>query len=104
MPDLLIVQGEAPAALGRLPAPHAIFIGGGGSDDGVMDAALAALRSGGRLVANAVTVEMERLLLDLFSTRGGDLVRLSVARAEPIGDMTGFRPSMPITQWRWTKP
>lgn len=104
VPDLLIVQGQAPAALARLPAPHAIFIGGGGSDPGVMDAALAALRSGGRLVANAVTLEMESLLLDLFAERGGDLVRLSVARAEAIGDMTGFRPAMPITQWRWTKP
>lgn len=104
VPDLRIVQGSAPAALDGLPAPHAIFIGGGGSQAGVMEAAMAALRPEGRLVANAVTTEMESLLLDLHRLRGGTLTRIEVARAAPVGGMTGWRPAMPITQWAWTKP
>ena len=63
VPDLAVVEGKAPAALAGLPAPNAVFIGGGGTDDGVMDAAIHALPSGSRLVANAVTLAMERGLL-----------------------------------------
>lgn len=104
VPDLRVVGGPAPHALAGLEAPHAIFVGGGGTDPGVMEAALTALRPGGRLVANAVSLEMEQVLLALFAERGGDLVRLAVAQAAPLGGMTGWRPAMPITQWRWSKP
>jgi precorrin-6B C5,15-methyltransferase / cobalt-precorrin-6B C5,C15-methyltransferase len=104
VPDLEVVEGAAPAALEGLEAPHAIFVGGGGSDEGLMEAALSALRPGGRLVANAVTLEMEHVLLTLQSQLGGELLRLAVVHAEPLGGMTGWRPAMPITQWRWTKP
>jgi len=104
VPDLRVVEGTAPSALADLPPPHAIFVGGGGSDPGVMDAAIAALRPGGRLLANAVTLEMEQVLLALHASHGGELARISVSRAEPIGTMTGWRPAMPITQWRWKKP
>lgn len=103
VPDLRVVAGRAPEALAGLDAPHAIFIGGGGSKPGVMETAIAALRPGGRLVANAVTLEMEQALLALHTRHGGDLVRLSIAHAEPLGTMTGWRPAMPITQWRWVK-
>lgn len=104
VPDLRVVSGRAPAALAGLDAPHAIFVGGGGTDAGVMEAAMAALRPGGRLVANAVSLEMEQMLLALANQHGGDLIRLSVAQAAPLGGMTGWRPAMPITQWRWCKP
>lgn len=104
VPDLSVVVGTAPQALTGLQAPHAIFIGGGGSDNGVMDAALSALRPGGRLVANAVTLEFEAILLAHHSELGGNLTRIAVSRADPIGSMTGWRPAMPITQWTWTKP
>lgn len=104
VPGLAIVEGEAPAALSGLQAPDAIFIGGGGSDAGVLDAAIDQLRSGGRLVANAVTTEMEALLLAEYTRRGGSLIRIDIARAAPVGRMTGWRPAMPITQWSWTKP
>ncbi|WP_378950217.1 precorrin-6y C5,15-methyltransferase (decarboxylating) subunit CbiE [Mesorhizobium sp. ANAO-SY3R2] len=104
VPGLSIVHGAAPAALAGLPAPHAIFIGGGGSEPGVFDAAIAALRPGGRLVANAVTLEMETLLLARHAALGGDLIRLQVSRAAPVGNMTGWRPAMPVTQWSWVKP
>lgn len=104
MPDLTIVVGDAPAALDGLPAPDAIFIGGGGSEPGVLDAALSALKPGGRLVANAVTLELEAMLIDLHARHGGELVRIALSRAEPVGSMTGWRPAMPITRWTWVKP
>ena len=104
VPGLRLVEGTAPVALSGLPAPDAIFIGGGGSEPGVMDAAMEALKPGGRLVANAVTLEMEAVLLSLHARLGGSLMRLSVARASPVGGMTGWRPAMPVTHWVWTKP
>lgn len=103
VPGLTMVEGQAPDALIALTPPHAIFVGGGGSDPGVMEAAIAALRPGGRLVANAVTLEMEQVLFAQHGAHGGELVRLSVAQVEPLGSMKGWRPSMPITQWRWKK-
>lgn len=103
VPGLKVVAGHAPEALAGLPAPDAVFLGGGGSDPGVADAAVTALKPGGRLVANAVTLEMEALLLSLHAARGGELCRLAVSRAAPVGGMTGWRPAMPITQWSWTK-
>ncbi|MEP9388580.1 precorrin-6y C5,15-methyltransferase (decarboxylating) subunit CbiE [Mesorhizobium sp. KR9-304] len=103
VPDLRVVEGAAPAALAGLPAPDAIFIGGGGTDDGVLDAAIAALPSGGRLVANAVTLEMEALLLAKHAALGGELVRIAISRETAIGRMSGWRPAMPVTQWSWVK-
>jgi len=104
VPNLRVVEGKAPEALTGLEPPHAIFVGGGGSDPGVMETALTALRPNGRLVANAVTLEMEQVLLELHAKHGGELKRIAVSQAEALGSMTGWRPAMPITQWRWTKP
>ena len=104
VPGLTIIEGEAPDALAGLPTPDAIFIGGGGSDAGVLDAAISQLRRGGRLVANAVTTEMEAVLLAEHARRGGSLTRIDIARAAPVGGMTGWRPAMPVTQWCWIKP
>jgi precorrin-6Y C5,15-methyltransferase (decarboxylating) len=104
VPGLTIIEGEAPGALAGLPTPDGIFIGGGGSDAGVLDAAISRLRRGGRLVANAVTTEMEAVLLAEHARRGGSLTRIDIARAAPVGRMTGWRPAMPVTQWCWIKP
>jgi precorrin-6Y C5,15-methyltransferase (decarboxylating) len=104
VPGLVVVEGAAPAALAGLERPAAIFIGGGGSDPGVLDAAMNALPGGGRLVANAVTLEMEALLLASHAAHGGDLTRIAVSRASPIGSMQAWRPAMPVVQWSWTKP
>ena len=104
VPGLLLVEGAAPDALAGLPTPQAIFLGGGATDPGVMEAALAALAPGGRLVANAITLETEALLLARHAALGGDLLRLAVSRAAPVGGMTGWRPAMPVTQWSWRKP
>jgi precorrin-6Y C5,15-methyltransferase (decarboxylating) len=108
VPGLAIVEGTAPAALAGLPTPDAIFVGGGASDPGVLDAVLAALRTGGRLVVNAATLQTEALLLARYSGLGGELIRIAISRADPVGNMTSsmriWRPAMPITQWRWVKP
>jgi precorrin-6Y C5,15-methyltransferase (decarboxylating) len=104
VPELEIVQGRAPEALAGLARPDAIFVGGGMLDDGVFDAVWSALKPGGRLVANAVSLETEARLADYFRQFGGDLIRLQVARADKVGAMTGWRPAMPVTQWRVRKP
>ena len=103
VPALQLIEGRAPDALAGLPEPDAIFIGGGGSGDGVLQAALTTLKPGGRLVANAVTLEMEQVLLNAHSQWGGSLTRLSIDRAEPVGRMTGWRPAMPVTQWIFSR-
>jgi precorrin-6B C5,15-methyltransferase / cobalt-precorrin-6B C5,C15-methyltransferase len=104
VPNLDVCAGTAPAALRDLASPDAIFIGGGVSDAGLLDAAIAALRSGGRLVVNAVTLDSEALLIARYRAAGGELLRLSVARAAPLGTTAGWRPALPITQWVWVKP
>ncbi|HTR86134.1 MAG TPA: precorrin-6y C5,15-methyltransferase (decarboxylating) subunit CbiE [Reyranella sp.] len=106
-PDLRIVPGRAPDALAGLPAPDAVFVGGGLSDDGVFDAAWAALKSGGRLVANAVSLASEAKLIGLFQRHGGELTRLEISRsgkAGTSGRVFVWRPAAPIIQWRVTKP
>jgi len=103
VPGLAIIEGAAPAALAGLPTPNAIFVGGGGSEAGVMDTAIDALRTGGRLVANAVTLEMEAMLLRFYARLGGELGRIALSRAMPLGGMAGWRPALPVTQWVWTK-
>ena len=97
-PRLKLVEGRVPDALGGLPAPNAIFIGGGLSRDLALRCR-EALRPNGRLVANCVTLESEAILLALHAELGGDLVRLSAARAEPVGPYRGWRAAMPVTQW-----
>jgi precorrin-6Y C5,15-methyltransferase (decarboxylating) len=104
VPGLVVVEGAAPKAFAKLRTPDAIFIGGGGSDAGVLEKAIKALRPGGRLVANAVTLEMEALLLDEHNKRGGGLIRIALSRAAPVGSMQSWRPAMPVTQWSWVKP
>ncbi|TPJ79989.1 precorrin-6y C5,15-methyltransferase (decarboxylating) subunit CbiE [Mesorhizobium sp. B2-6-2] len=104
VPGLVVIEGAAPKALAKLETPDAIFIGGGGSDAGVLEKAIKALRPDGRLVANAVTLEMEALLLDQHNRRGGDLTRIALSRAAPVGSMQAWRPAMPVTQWSWVKP
>lgn len=103
VPDLRVVAGRAPEALSDLPQPQAIFIGGGG-DDAVLDAAIAALPPQGRIVANAVTLETEARLIARQANHGGTLTRIEISRAEAVGGLTGWRAAMPITQWVWVKP
>lgn len=96
-PKLELIEGMVPAALDGLAPPDAIFIGGGLSHE-VFTSAWAALRPLGRLVANAVTLESEAELIALHSEFGGDLVKLQISRVEPIGPLSGWKPSRPVTQ------
>jgi len=102
VPGLRIIEGEAPEALAGLDAPDAIFIGGGLSV-AVFEACWQALRPLGRLVVNAVTLESEAVLLALHAEYGGDLVKIAVSRVAPIGQLHGWRPLMPVTQWALVK-
>lgn len=103
VPGLEIRNEEAPQGLAGLPTPDAVFLGGGISE-ATIDAAMGALRSGGRLVAHAVTLGSEAVLMSAYAARMGALLRLAVTRAEPVGPFQGWRPAMPVTQWSWTKP
>ncbi|MGW4310000.1 precorrin-6y C5,15-methyltransferase (decarboxylating) subunit CbiE [Streptomyces californicus] len=103
VPGLRVVTGPAPASLAGLPVPDAVFIGGGLTAPGLLDACWEALRPGGRLVANTVTLESEALLAGRHAAYGGELVRLAVAHAVPVGGFTGWRQAMPVTQWSVVK-
>jgi precorrin-6B C5,15-methyltransferase / cobalt-precorrin-6B C5,C15-methyltransferase len=103
VPGLEVIEGRAPDILPGLPQPQAIFVGGG-ADTAVLDAASVALIPGGRLVVNAVTLETEALLIARHAVQGGDLIRIAIERAGPLGRMQGWRPAMPVTQWTWIKP
>ncbi len=98
VPHLELVEGEAPAALEGLPRPDAVFVGGGLAMPGLLERCWEALPFGGRLVANAVTLEGEARLLAFRDEFGGALTRIAVSRAERIGAYTGWRPNMPVTQ------
>jgi precorrin-6Y C5,15-methyltransferase (decarboxylating) len=104
VPALRVVTGAAPAALAGLPVPDAVFIGGGLTTPGLLDSCWAALPPGGRLVANTVTLESEAVLSAARKRYGGELLRLSVAHAVPVGGYTGWRQAMPLTQWLVEKP
>jgi precorrin-6Y C5,15-methyltransferase (decarboxylating) len=102
--ELEVIEGRAPEALAGLTTPDAIFIGGGASSDGVLDTAIAALRPGGRLVVNAVTLETESELIARHASLGGTLTRIEISRADGVGGKTAWRPALPVTQWVWVKP
>jgi precorrin-6Y C5,15-methyltransferase (decarboxylating) len=104
VPGLVVVEGHAPEALEGLDTPDAVFVGGGATEPGLLDACWRALGSGGRLVVHGVTLETERVLAERHAAHGGELTRLHVEHAEPIGSFTGWTPSRAITQWSVTKP
>jgi precorrin-6B C5,15-methyltransferase / cobalt-precorrin-6B C5,C15-methyltransferase len=97
-PHLQLIQGKAPAALANLPTPDAIFIGGGVTSPELLATCWTSLRSGGRLVANAVTVESELQLLQWHQQLGGELTRIAIQRTQTIGGFLGWKPLIPVTQ------
>ena len=103
VPQLDVVVGSAPSVLSGLPAPDAVFVGGGVTADGVLPACWAALKPGGRLVVNAVTLESEALVLRWRAEVGGTLTRVAVERAAALGGFTAWQPQRAITQWRVVK-
>src|SRR3984893_12770531 len=103
VPHIEIITCTAPEAFATLPRPQAIFVGVGASNAPLLDAANAALAAGGRLVVNAVTLETEAELERRRKAQGGELVRIEIARAEPLGSIRAWRPALPVTQWSVTK-
>ncbi|HLO87483.1 MAG TPA: precorrin-6y C5,15-methyltransferase (decarboxylating) subunit CbiE [Nostocaceae cyanobacterium] len=103
-PNLQIITGKAPAILSDLPTPDAIFIGGGVTAHGIFDTCWQALRPGGRLVANVVTLEGEQILYQWYEKVGGSFTRIAIQRAEPIGKFLGWKAMSPVTQWIALKP
>ena len=101
--SLRVVIGHAPEALTGLPAPDAVFVGGGATDEGVLDACWAALPAGGRLVVHGVTLETERVLAERHAEHGGELTRHHVEHAAPIGSFTGWKPARAVVQWTVVK-
>jgi precorrin-6Y C5,15-methyltransferase (decarboxylating) len=103
VPRLDVIEGTAPGAFAGLAQPDAVFIGGGAERPGVVQAAWEALRDGGRLVVNAVTIETEQVLFAAHRHRGGTLRRIAIERLDAIGALHAFRPAMTVTQWAATK-
>ncbi|MCY1275748.1 precorrin-6y C5,15-methyltransferase (decarboxylating) subunit CbiE [Metapseudomonas sp. CR1201] len=97
VPGLQLVAGQAPAALEGLPAPDAIFIGGGVTEPGVLDTCWNRLKPGGRLIANAVTLQSEATLVAFRERQGGELTRIAIAQAQPLGGFDTWRSALPIT-------
>ncbi|SDZ09801.1 precorrin-6y C5,15-methyltransferase (decarboxylating) subunit CbiE [Pseudomonas sp. NFIX28] len=104
VPGLQLIRGSAPQALDGLEAPDAIFIGGGVTRPGVLDTCWARLKPGGRLVANAVTLQSETTLMAWRERHGGELTRLHVAQAQPLGGFDTWRQALPITLLDLVKP
>ena len=104
VPGLQLVAGHAPAALAGLAAPDAVFIGGGVTVPGMLEQCWAALKPGGRLVANAVTLQSEAALVAWRERVGGELVRLAVSQAQPLGGFDTWRSALPITLLEARKP
>jgi precorrin-6Y C5,15-methyltransferase (decarboxylating) len=104
VPGLQLIAGRAPEALVGLPTPDAIFIGGGVTAPGVLEACWAALRSGGRLVANAVTLQGEAALVAWRDRHGGTLTRIALSVAQPLGGFDTWRQALPITLLDIAKP
>ena len=96
------VSGISADALTWLPRPDAVFVGGGASAD-LLHTSLDRLKPGGRLVAHAVTVETEALLLDRHARFGGDVSRIAVDHLNPIGRFRGWEPARPVVQWSLVK-
>ena len=104
VPGLQLIRGKAPDALHGLEAPDAIFIGGGVTREGVLDTCWQQLRPGGRLVANAVTLQSEIALMNWRARYGGELTRIHVAQAQPLGEFDTWRQALPITLLEVVKP
>ena len=96
--SLTVIEGLAPAALAGLAPPDAIFVGGGFNAT-LFEVLKTLTPPACRLVVNAVTLETEALLAALHATHGGELLRIELAHAAPLGRMRGWVPARPVVQW-----
>ena len=98
-PNLQIMAGKALEVIPNLPAPNAIFIGGGVTVPEILENCWNALLPGGRMVVNVVTLEGEQRLYQWYEKVGGTFTRIAIQRAEPIGKFLGWKAMSPVTQW-----
>jgi len=93
-----VIVGRAPAALTGLAPPQAVFFGGG-LDRVMFDAVGGLVPAGTRLVAHAVTLETEAVLVDLQRRHGGELMRVEIAHAAPLGAFRCWEAVRSVVQW-----
>ena len=104
VPHLEIVEGAAPSVLTKASTPDAVFVGGGVGRPGVLGAAWAALKPGGRIVSNAVTFAGQAALMECRATLGGKLTRVCVEREHPMNGQLAWKPALAVMQWSASKP
>ncbi|WP_031361709.1 bifunctional cobalt-precorrin-7 (C(5))-methyltransferase/cobalt-precorrin-6B (C(15))-methyltransferase [Caballeronia sordidicola] len=104
VPGLQLVEGEAPGALAGLPEPDAIFIGGGVTAPDMLETCWSRLKKGGRMIVNAVTIQSEVTLVAWRVLHGGEMTRIGVAHAQPLGAFDAWRQALPITLLHAVKP
>lgn len=97
-----VIAGHAPDALRDLPAPDAVFVGGGGNA-ALYETLWPLLPVGCRVVANAVTLETEAQLIACHARHGGHLLRLELSEATALGGFRGWTAARPVVQWSVTK-
>jgi precorrin-6Y C5,15-methyltransferase (decarboxylating) len=56
------------------------------------------------LVANAVTLQSEATLVAFRERHGGELTRIAIAQAQPLGGFDTWRSALPITLLEVVKP
>ena len=82
---VVVVEGEAPAALAGLPDPDRVFLGGGGLN--VLESVMDRLRPGGLVVATYAALDRAAAA----ASRLGQLVQVAVSRGAPLGGSGALR-------------
>ena len=103
-PDMKVVCGDAGSNIVGQPTPDAIFLGGDVANETLFETCWKALKPGGRLVANAVTLQGITALNNRQNTYGGTLTTIAISSLKPLGTSHAMRPALPVTQWAVTKP
>jgi len=105
--NVVISQGSAPEALASLPLADAILVGGSGFLREVLLVSKAKLKTGGRVVVNAILLETASTAVDELKNLGFkdvDVCQISVAKGKQINSGTMMMARNPITIVSATKP
>ena len=82
---MVVVEGEAPAALAELPDPDRVFVGGGGLN--VLESVMGRLRPDGVVVATYAALDRAAAA----ASRLGHVVQIAVSRGVPLGGSGALR-------------
>ena len=99
---MTVIEADSLAAIETLALPDAVFIGGG-ADEALLSRLWDILPQGTRLVVNGVTLETEALLVNWSAKHGGQMLRVELATATPLGRMRGWTPARAVVQWSVTR-